>query len=337
MPKSKKKRKKGQENSAQDEIFNFDNEIVIGVTVPKEQVKEKRNNAKKPQKVKNKKLGADSVSAQNKTVKNKRKKNVKTKGRAVKENNKQSKAKNKTFAKTFIKWLILIIALILAILFFLLSPLFNLAQIQVVNNEKISSETIISLSNLQIGENIYKKTKRSIRANIKENAYIEDVTIKRKLPNTIEISVKERHTTYMLEYANSYAYINNQGYILEISEEKLEVPIIVGYTTKEEDIQTGLRLCENDLERIQTVLKIMEAANSNGIGNLITKIDITDKQNYKLAMEEKKKIAYLGDASNLSNRMLYLKAILLDEEGVEGEIFLNMDLNKENAFFRKKE
>lgn len=340
MPKFKKKKKKQQEEPKQDEIFNFDNEIVIGVTVPKEQIKTKNKKTKKQTKKNNKSNGAGLKSAQNKIVNNKKKNNTneEIKVRAVESNIKQSKIKSKkTFVKRFIKWLILLIALIVALLFFLLSPLFNIAQIQVINNEKISNETIISLSKLQIGENIYKKTKSSIKSQIKENAYIEDVTIKRKLPNIIEISVKERNATYMLEYANSYAYINNQGYILEISEEKLEVPIIIGYTTKEEDIKPGLRLCENDLERIQTVLKIMEVANSNGIGKYITKINITDKQNYTLTMEEKKKTAYLGDASNLSNRILYLKAILLDEEGIEGEIFLNMDLNKEKAFFRKKE
>ena len=35
--------------------------------------------------------------------------------------------------------------------------------------------------------------------------------------------------------------------------------------------------------------------------------------------------------------MPYLKAILAEERGVEGEIFINGDLNKTNAYFRRKE
>lgn len=35
------------------------------------------------------------------------------------------------------------------------------------------------------------------------------------------------------------------------------------------------------------VLKIMESANSNDVANLITKIDITDHNNYKLILQKK--------------------------------------------------
>lgn len=140
----------------------------------------------------------------------------------------------------------------------------------------------------------------------------------------------------MLEYANSFAYINNQGYILEISEEKLNVPIIQGYTTNQEEIKNGSRINNEDLEKLSTVLKIIESANANGIGDLVSKINIENKQNYTLILDSEKKAVYLGDASNLSNRMLYLKAILEQEKGVEGEIFINGDLNKQDVYFRIK-
>lgn len=312
------KKKKAKEDK--DETFDFDNEIVIGVTIPKEPTKEKNKKKKKAQ-VKHK---DDKANLKNKSFKEKKKKN-------------KPKNLKKSLAKRVIKWGFVIAILITATILFLMSPVFNITEVQVSNNKKVNKDTIVSLSKIKLGENIYKITTREIRKNIKENAYIEDVTVKRKLPNIVELDIKEREATYMLEYANSYAYINNQGYILEISENKLDVPIIVGYFTKEKDMQAGSRLSEEDLERIQTVLKIMETANSNSIGGFITRINIENKQNYILIMEEKGKTVYLGDATNLSNRILYLKAILLDQEGVNGEIFLNMDLNKEKVFFRKQE
>ena len=219
----------------------------------------------------------------------------------------------------------------------MMSPLFNLSEIQIQNNEKISTDTIISLSRLTIGDNIYKTSINKIEKNIKQNAYIESVEVKRKLPNVIQINVKERKTTYNLEYANSFVYINNQGYILDILENKLEVPIIEGYTTSGENMIVGNRLNDEDLEKLGTVLKIMESSSVNDISNLITKINISDKQNYIIFLEGEKKTVYLGDASNLSTRMLYLKAILSEELGIEGEIFINGDLNKSNVYFRRKE
>lgn len=363
MSKSKKKNVGADSVSAQENnTFNFDNEIVIGVTkLPDINKNSKaKNSNSKSIKSRNKEKPSKNISSNNSYNKNVSKRNFETRKkkntklnnvknkekyeelrntkreRSINENSKNSKRKN-NIIKGIIKWTILLCALIAAFIYFMMSPLFNLAEIQVVNNEKISTDTIISLSKLTIGENIYKTSINNLKKNIKQNAYIESVDIKRKLPNKILITVKERKATFNLEYANSFAYINNQGYILDILEDKLEVPIIEGYTTTGENIIVGNRLNDEDLEKLGTVLKIMESANVNEIGNLITKINISDKQNYTLVLEGEKKRVYLGDSSNLSTRMLYLKAILAEERGIEGEIFINVDLNKSNIYFRRKE
>ncbi len=249
----------------------------------------------------------------------------------------KKETKKSIIIKAIIKWTILLTALVASIIFFMISPLFNIREIQVVGNQRVSKDTIISLSRLSIGENIYKTSSNKIKKNIKENAYIGRVDIKKILPNKIIINVKERKPTYMLEYASSYAYINNQGYILEISKEALEIPIITGYSTKDEDIIPGCRLNEEDLGKLEVVLKIMEVANGNEIGNLITRFNIQNKQDYIVIMDEEKKTIHLGDATNLSTRIPYVKAILTGEKGVEGDIFVNVDLNKQNAYFRRKE
>ncbi len=335
-----KKTKSGADTksaSSKNDAFNFDNEIVIGVTIPKEEP----NQNKKKNNVKNNKK---NTNQKNVTPKKVSKTTTRTSSRnATKRNiNKKTKevekaSKKAIIIKGLIKWTILLLALGASIIMFMMSPLFNLSEVQVLNNEKLSSESIVSLSELNIGENIYKVTKRKLVNKIKQNAYVESVKVERKLPNRIAITIKERKTTFMLEYANSYVYINNQGYILEISEQKLECPIIMGYTTKEDNIKPGNRLNEEDLEKLSVVLKIVETANGNEIGNLITRINIADKQNYTLILESEKKIVYLGDASNLSNRIPHLKVILKEEAGVEGEIFINGDLNKQKVYFRKKE
>lgn len=331
--KKKKQSKKGKQQNEDSQVFSFDDEIVIGVTkLPKEQKNLKRDNKNrvnlKNKKQKSKVQNSDKILTNNGADKKSAPKKI-TKTDA--KNNKK-----KSFFKWLIKWTILISALIAAIIFFMMSPLFNIVEINITGNSKISKETIISLSEIKIGDNIYKNNKKEVRNKIKQNAYIESVNIKRIIPNKLEITVKERTATYMLEYANSFAYINNQGYILEISDTPLDIPIIKGYTTVQEELQEGKRLIKEDLDKLETVLKIREMVQSNGITAQINVVDISNKQNYTLQMNEEKKTIYLGDASSLSNRMLYLKAALEDTKGLEGEIFVNGDLIKEKAFFRQK-
>ena len=217
----------------------------------------------------------------------------------------------------------------------MLSPYFNIKEIKATGNTKISDEELISLSGIQIEENTFKIINSKIVNNVKQNAYVESVKIKRKLPSIIEIQISERTPTYMISLANAYVYINNQGYFLEVSKEKLNLPILVGYSTKEGEIHVGSRLCTEDLQKLNDVLQIIKVAESNEIKNLVTKINILNKNNYILELKSEKKNVHIGDCSNLSTKMLYIKSILEENKNIEGEIFVNTDLNNKVAIFRK--
>lgn len=293
----------------------MDDEIVIGIDV-KDKSNNKKNNKKKSNTKKNegKKQKNSKSSKNNKNAKNS--KNEKSNNFAL---------KNKIF---------IFILLIIAVIILLSSSLFNIEDIIIVGNNKISNETIISLSGIELYENMFKFNKLSVIDKLKQEPYIENVKISRKLPNKIEITVEERTPKYSLEYAGSYAYINNQGYILEITNEKLNLPILTGFSTDLSNIKAGERINVEDLKKMDTVIKIYEVASSNGIGNLITKIDISNDKNYSLILETEGKTVYLGDCSNLNTRILTLKSILEASTGKTGEIFLNVDLNSENVYFR---
>lgn len=91
-----------------------------------------------------------------------------------------------------------------------------------------------------------------------------------------------------------------------------------------------------DLKQMDQIIKIVETAKINEIGDYITKIDVSNDRNYILTLEEERKTVYLGDCSNLNTRMLYLSGILTQTKGLAGEIFLDMDLNTEDAYFREQ-
>lgn len=323
--KEKIKSKKGQEDEIEENnnVFRFDNEIVIGVTKIQAGGNKKNTTSK-----------ANTKTNTKKKASNKKKKGAG--GKSAPYRKKKAKKKQK-LSFILIKWTILFGALVVAIIFFMMSPLFDITGVEVIGNEKISKETILSLSGISLGDNLYRNKKETIQKNIKQEAYIESVEVKRVLPDKIQLQVKERKATFLLEYANSYFYMDNQGYILEVSSQMLELPIIKGYTTPMEEVEVGGRLNKEDLTRLEVVLKIVEAIASNGITAKVNRIDISNKQNYTLSLDEEKKTVYLGDASHLSSRMLYIKVALEDTKGLEGEIFAGGDLEREKVFFRERQ
>ena len=375
--KANKIEQKKKNTKTKDDKFSFDEEIVIGlkrIDEPKivdkkikkskkktkvNSKKEKNNNRNKSNAKNNKKIEDDSdiiikskymrgyeeeeEETNHKSTKKSYKKSNNVRKKVKKEPKKLTKQqeisrrKRKKILKV-IKILTLFAIIIGGIVYTLLSPIFNIKNIEVYGNSKISSDTIISLSGLNIEQNIFSFWTSDIKDAIKQNAYIDNVEISRKLPDSIEIKVEERTATYMLTLGNAYVYINNQGYILEITSKKLEVPVLIGYNTPAEEIVEGSRLNETDLEKLNDVLKIMEATSSgdNNLSELITQIDISDKNNYILDLSSEKKKIYLGNVSDLSTKVLWINKILKDEEKNEGTIYLNVNLNVEEPYFREK-
>lgn len=251
-------------------------------------------------------------------------------GKKSPQKSKKHISKKKKKRLKIIKWTSLFILTVGAISLFLLSDLFNIKEIKVINNNKISAQEIIELSSLKTNENMFKFLRMSVEEKIKQNPYIESADIDRKLNGTIEIEVTERVATYMLLLENQYAYINNQGYILEINEEKLELPIISGYTT--ESLEPGKRLEEDDLKKLDTVIQIIKMANERTLENKITNINIEDEKDFLLSIESESKIIHFGNSSNINDKFINIKAVLNDTVGQKGEIFVK-DLNK--VFFRE--
>ena len=310
-PKKQNKKTKNKKQKSDNEVINLDNEIIIGMTLKEEPKKTKKKKEQPKTKIK-------------KTKKNTNK---------VQKTKKRPKTKKKNMKLKIIKWIFLLALLATAIILFLLSSVFNITDIVVENNKKISEQEIVNLSGLVKNENMFKTTNKKIKEGIKQNPYIEDVVITRELSGKVKLKVIERTPTYMIKFANGYAYINNQGYILEISEEALHLPIITGFKTSSEEIKAGNRLVVDDLKELENVIKIMETAKNTSIADIITEIDISNSNNYKLVIASEGKTVQFGDLNNINVKILKIEYILEQEKGREGEIYFQ---NTEKAVFREK-
>lgn len=361
MPKVKKKKNSNyiKNKSAKKEgIFNFNEQVVENNKKTKTASKKKNTkkvidnedhfigtkelppiNKKKLEKIKRQKIKEKRTKEKELYQIQKRQEELRKK--RAKKNKKarltEKQIKRKKRIKLILKIFILITVLLGIAIYLILSPIFNIKNITVEGNAQISSEQIISLSKIQKDMNLFKVSNKDTINYIKENPYIKKVEIKRILPGTIKINIEERVVSFMLVYGSSYAYIDTQGYILEISANIKEgIPKITGYTTSEEEINPGSRLNDDDLDKLNDVLKIMSEAKKNEINALITTINVEDKNNYSLYLESEQKTVYLGDSSMLDTKMPYVKIILDKEKDHAGEIFVNMDLNEKNPFFREK-
>jgi len=145
--------------------------------------------------------------------------------------------------------------------------------------------------------------------------------------------ITERTIDYQVNYLNSYVYLNNQGYILEINEEKKDVLIIDGLTSLSDNMVAGQRLSNEDLIKLDTVLKVTNYIKYNSIKSELTKFDVTDEKNYILEFAKEGKIAYIGDSTSITEKMTAVTKILEVEEGKKGKIYANEEVLKKNRVY----
>ena len=235
--------------------------------------------------------------------------------------------------------IILIIFIILCIItaiciYLLTSDVFKIQTIEIIGNEQLTPEEILELSEVKQGDNIFITTEIVTKVKLKRNGYIEDVKLQKEYPNKIKIEVKERQKAYqILTQTGCDIYIDGQGYLLDYSLEKLELPVITGMEITENQIGEINRLQENDLDKMENILHIQDEAQKIEIGTQIQQIDVQDE--YVVHIDNERIIINLGDATNLENKMYYVKAILKQEEGNSGTIFVNGNINEGFApYFR---
>lgn len=305
--------KQKKKEKINNDKFNFDDEFIIGVSNSASVTRKKENN--KPRKI----------------TKNKKKNVVK---------NKEKYIKNKVRKNRLIKIFMIICLFIAAGCFLCLSPMFNIQQIIVENNNVLSTETVESLSRIELYKNIFLTNRIDVVKNVEENSYIDSVKVKRVLPDKIKIIVNERVEKYFIEFAEGkFAIVDENGYVLSITNERKNLFELVGNETSIEDLTkvdgNKVRLCNNDLKKLDLVNEIVNVSKNYDVDTYITKIDTTEKDDMKLILAGEGKIVYLGSCTDLNTRILYMKEIINAEKGKNGEVFINGNLSSDKVFFRE--
>lgn len=333
----KRKTKNKKNKKQREEKYNAENEIIIGVTTKPKEVRVDRKSSTRTKPANNKRNANNRKRTSNTKKSKNRKEELNTQYVKNKHVTKDEEIKKINRKKVFISLFILLIIVIAGIIYFLTTPMFNITNIEVTGNEKNSVDTYVSLTKIELNStNIFEATKNKITKNIKENPYVESVQIKRKLPSTLEITITEREVSHQAEYNDNYVYLDKQGYVLELNEKRKDTIIIEGLETTKGAITEGQRLNNDDLLKLDTVLKLVNCCKYNSIQNEITSINVSDTNNYTINFDNGEKTAYLGNNTKLNEKVLSLKQVLEKEEGNKGEIFVDENTLERNRVYFKE-
>lgn len=230
--------------------------------------------------------------------------------------------------------IVFILVLILSAFFIIntRTSYFNIKEIIVHGNEQISKDKIILASGINIDDNIFDLKINSSKKHILKHPYIKNIRITRKYPNKIVINVNERNEKFIINLANTFILIDEEGLILNIISDSSqnEVPILKGLKIKKVVIGNNAYL-EGELELLQ-VIDFISTCDKYDLYNKIDYVDFSDLNNIYIKNKSDLNIV-LGDLSKLDYKINSTIQIIenLTIKGIsKGTVYLN---NEGNPFY----
>ena len=202
------------------------------------------------------------------------------------------------------------------ILLIILFTCFKINEIEVTGNKHYSEKQIKNfvLAEGYIDNTILLMLKNKINS-IEDIPFIAKLDVEYVNAHKITITVYEKAMAGCVEYMNSYVYFDQDGYVLEISQTKLEdVPCITGMSFDKMELHEKLPI--EDKKRFKTILTMTQLIQKYELQ--IDKIRFTSEG--EIIIEHEDIRIELGDGRDLETQMIDLGETLKGLEGQKGTL-----------------
>ena len=124
-----------------------------------------------------------------------------------------------------------LILLLIGAFVFSRSSFFHVEQFDVEGNAYYTDDEILLMGGCETGKNIFWDIdSKKIRSRLLQDAYMEDVKVRRLLPHTVKITVTERAQTAAIAYGDKYVVIDAAGIVLRKAGVDPKVTVLKGLT-----------------------------------------------------------------------------------------------------------
>lgn len=217
--------------------------------------------------------------------------------------------RKKIFKKTVGLFLLFVLCAVIASF----TPYFNIKEVSITGNSRVSSQEIETASGISEGDNIFHIKLSAVRRRIEEISYVHSARIKREFPNCISIEIEESEPVAAVPYMGNYILIDVYGKALEQetvekAKKLSEIVILTGVEVK--NFSLGEKIIVENERNLQIVLESLEELVHNSLIGQTNEIDLTQEDGVVYKMNDSKLSVLMGDASDLPYRVKFLREIM---------------------------
>lgn len=206
-------------------------------------------------------------------------------------------------------------------------PLFQVSIIEVEGNTALSDDKAISLSGIQLGDNFFYADTWGAKKSLRQNPFVEEVQIRRNLPNKLTIVITERRSVGYIVTPDGYVQVGEDGRLLAIQQSlsNYGLPVISGVELSELPSIGGF--IQN--EKLKQALEVLQHCDQSLLNN-IAELNV-GQEYYILAYTNQKLEVRLGGLDHIEQRLQDLNQILTSVVGTQiaADQILYIDLRYE--------
>lgn len=201
--------------------------------------------------------------------------------------------------------------LVISFAAYLTLPAFQVSNIIVLGNSKMTTEEIESRLNILLEENTFLLDKQKIKEAFLSDPYIESVQISSKFPETAIFNIKKRQAVATVKFSGGFLVIDENGAVLESTQElsKIVKPLISGIEVTQ--VKLGEKLDIENQDIFGLIQSVISNVRSAKLLNNISQIEITGDSEILMTTPQGVNVL-LGKGENLNEKMLILNQILID-------------------------
>ena len=188
-------------------------------------------------------------------------------------------------------------------------PAFQISKISITGTKRCDLKKIEEFTNSTYGRCILKVNLSDLHRKIKSIGWVKRVSVRRILPNTLQIAIQERVPFGIIEADQRYLVDKEGVLIAPVQDQKVwDLPLITGLSG--ERFLMSRRIDSYSLNSALKVLKLMQDLKAQWLSGVF-EISLENQENIVLYNKNRGREIRLG-LNNLQEKVIYLQAIWND-------------------------
>ncbi len=214
------------------------------------------------------------------------------------------------------------------------SLFFRINTITVSGDKVYSDKMVIENSGIVTGKNLFRiKEKRVSEKLSEELPYIKEITIERKLPDTLIINVTATREVAAVTTAKGFVLLDETGKVLDKNGSILKENVAVIKGVKLNECEEGAMVSFTDEKKTETLLELLDAIKKSGL-ELLTEINLKNINDIKIKYDDR--ITFeVGSMTNIETKLARGVAALEKENEINSYSKGTLDLKTEPYVYFK--